>query len=69
MMQAVTPLQTIVTSACNALEIKYGGIDASINPGLSLPDSVGAGLENLLFFPPAAKSSVLPVSVQQFGML
>lgn len=67
MRQALTPLQSVVANACAALEIKFGGIDASINPGLSLPDSVGAGLENILFFPPPATSSLLPVPVQQFG--
>ena len=69
MRQALSQVQSIAISACASLEIEYGGSDASINPGLSLPDSVGAGLENLLFFPPAATSSVLPVPVQQFGKL
>ena len=35
----------------------FGGIDASINPGLTAPDSVGSGLENLLY----------PLGEKQFG--
>jgi uncharacterized protein (UPF0210 family) len=49
----------------------YGGIDASINPGLALPDSVGSGLENLLFLPtsPPSSSSSTPSALlrPQFG--
>ena len=53
MRQALSPLQQIVQSACAELDnVVYGGIDASINPGLSLPDSVGFGLESLLFKAP-----------------
>ena len=64
MRQALTPIQTIVSTSCSSLNVRYGGIDASINPGMSLPDSVGAGLENLLFFPQKTTSSQL---AQQFG--
>jgi hypothetical protein len=67
MKQAILPIQNIVSTACNVLKIEYGGIDASINPGLSLPDSVGAGLENLLFFPQKQISSLPPLPFQKFG--
>ena len=67
--QALLPVQVIVSAACDSLNINYGGIDASINPGLSLPDSVGAGLENLLYFPKKATSSLPPIPTQQFGEL
>ena len=67
MLQALRPIQDSVFAACSTLKIEYGGIDASINPGLSLAESVGAGLENLLFFPQKATSSLLPAPVQQFG--
>ena len=67
MKQALLPIQSIVRSACDLLEVTYGGIDASINPGLSLPDSVAAGLESLLFFPQKATSSMPPIPAQQFG--
>ena len=42
------PIQESVELACIEEQIEYGGIDASINPGLGLPDSVGAGMECLL---------------------
>lgn len=50
----------------------YGGIDASINPGLALPDSAGSGLENLLFLPtspPSSSSASTPSALlrPQFG--
>ena len=67
MKQAILPIQSIVSEACDLLNVTYGGIDASINPGLSIPDSVGAGLENLLFFPEKATSSMPPIPAQQFG--
>jgi uncharacterized protein (UPF0210 family) len=46
--QAYLPIQSIVSQACDSLGILYGGIDASINPGLGFPDSVGKGIEDLL---------------------
>ena len=47
--QALTPLDELLSEACLAANICFGGIDASICPGLELPvDSVGAGLEQLL---------------------
>lgn len=54
MKQTLSPINGIVRDACGSMcdrniEVSYLGIDASINPGLSLPDSVGAGLEALLF--------------------
>jgi len=50
MRQALTPVQRIASTACAGLgpDVVYKGIDASINPGLTLPDSVGAGIESLL---------------------
>mmetsp|Transcript_28751 Transcript_28751/g.27542 ORF Transcript_28751/g.27542 Transcript_28751/m.27542 type:complete len:425 (+) Transcript_28751:55-1329(+) len=65
--QALLPIQNIVSTACDVLKLEYGGIDASINPGLSLADSVGAGLENLLFLPQKTTSSLPPLPVQKFG--
>ena len=67
MKQALLPIQSIVSTACTSLKIEYGGIDASINPGMSLPDSVGAGLENLLFIPEQPKNLLTPAPAQQFG--
>lgn len=46
--QALSPIQDIIRDACSELGLTYAGIDASVNPGLTLPDSVGAGLECLL---------------------
>eukprot|EP00605_Chrysophyceae_sp_TOSAG23-4_P001936 GSChrysophyteH1.ASY1.ANO1.2142.1 assembled CDS len=49
MRQAILPVQSIVQRACAQLDSESGsrtaflGIDASINPGLALADSVGAG--------------------------
>ena len=46
--QALKPVNLIVQNICeNQLGIQYAGIDASINPGMTLPDSIGAGIENL----------------------
>lgn len=38
--------------------VYYTGIDSSINPGLSLADSVCGGLENLI--------SLIPISNQEY---
>lgn len=65
--QALLPIQNIVSTACDILKLEYGGIDASINPGLTLPDSVGAGIENLLFIPQKSTSSLPPLPAQKFG--
>ena len=46
--QAYKPIQVLLESACEELGIHYGGIDASMNPGLLIQDSVGAGIELLL---------------------
>ena len=64
--QVYLPVQSLVQAACADLNAKssssssssssseplvvYGGLDASINPGLSLPDSVGLGMEHGLQF-------------------
>lgn len=47
--QALLPIEELVRSFCAdaTKDLTYGGIDASINPGLTPQDSVGAGLENL----------------------
>jgi len=37
------------SSSSSATVVRYLGIDASINPGLSLVDSVGAGIEHMLY--------------------
>jgi len=46
--QALGPEQRIARSYCKSHGLIYNGIDASANPGLGLPDSVGAGLESLM---------------------
>jgi uncharacterized protein len=46
--QMLTPIQEIVRSHCEAHEIIYGGIDASMNPGLSMVESVAKGMEELI---------------------
>eukprot|EP01038_Epipyxis_sp_PR26KG_P006746 gene6746-9241_t len=48
MRQALLPIQSTVEAICIQNEVLYGGIDASINPGLTTVDSVGAGIEDLL---------------------
>jgi len=48
MRQAFLPVQQCALLFCKQNGIDFLGIDASINPGLGLPDSVGAGLETLL---------------------
>ena len=45
--QVLMPLQKLLELACIENDVIYGGIDASINPGLTPQDSVGAGLEIL----------------------
>lgn len=56
MKQCLQPVQSVVEQICHQISVKddkypisYHGIDASINPGLSLPDSVGSGIEHLIF--------------------
>lgn len=48
--QALRPIEHIGRDQCRRLhcDLRYRGIDASINPGLGLPDSVGGGIESLL---------------------
>lgn len=65
--QVLNPIQTIVSTTCNVLKISYSGIDASINPGLSVAESVGGGIENLLFFPEKNERNDLLFIRKQFG--
>ena len=47
--QALKPLDSLISDACTATGINYGGIDPSICPGLELPvDSVGLAIEELI---------------------
>jgi uncharacterized protein len=48
--QMLTPIQEIIQSHCETHECQviYGGIDASMNPALSLVESVGKGMEELI---------------------
>mmetsp|Transcript_2884 Transcript_2884/g.4423 ORF Transcript_2884/g.4423 Transcript_2884/m.4423 type:complete len:437 (-) Transcript_2884:118-1428(-) len=55
LLQILLPIQDVVESYCKENSISYTGIDASINPGLALPDSVGGGLQSLL--PPAPEDT------------
>ena len=51
--------------------IKYLGIDASLNPGLTVVDSVGAGIEHMLYFnlpPDIAKNALQEVNYAAHGM-
>lgn len=47
LVQACLPIENALQVACSKLNVLYGGIDASLNPGLSLPESVGFGIEQL----------------------
>jgi len=74
MRQILSPIQAHAISACkelqhNNINVVYGGIDASINPGLTLPDSIGSGIENLLSIlpPPSTPSSSSTISSRKFG--
>lgn len=43
--QALSPIESIVSRCCeegDGTSVLYKGIDASLNPGLSLPDSIGS---------------------------
>lgn len=48
LVQAVSPIQIIVQKYCMEQGVLYGGVDASINPGLAPQDSVVQGLEHAL---------------------
>jgi len=51
-LQALKPLQARMVAICEECSnVKYLGIDASLNPGLTQLDSVGAGMEWLLADP------------------
>ena len=86
LVDTLRPIEAIVQATCTSfsvsrgVDVAYNGIDASINPGLSLPDSVGAGIEALIFPRPQQFGSfgTLPVvsvitkaikSVQQSGQV
>ncbi len=45
--RSLPPLERVVRLACTELRIRYGGIDASMNPGLRADESVGAALADL----------------------
>lgn len=49
--QGVKPLQIIVEKLCMQCDIDYMGVDASLNPGLTQLDSIGAGIEWLIMSP------------------
>lgn len=67
--QVLKPIETIATDYCHRNQIIYNGIDSSINPGITLPDSVGFGLENILsLFPLAATDGTATQTNQrEFG--
>jgi uncharacterized protein (UPF0210 family) len=46
--QALNPIESIVVPICKSSNIEYLGIDPSINPGIKIIDSVGAGIEHIL---------------------
>lgn len=46
--QAFSPVETLVKTSCTTNGLIYGGLDASMNPGLLMQESVGAGIENLI---------------------
>lgn len=66
--QVYPPLQDVLLSACNfakesaGIPLSYLGLDISVNPGLSIPDSVGAGLEALL------QSILCPIDLSNIGL-
>jgi hypothetical protein len=49
--QSLMPLQALLEKVCHDNNVVYNGIDSSFNPGLTLPDSIGLGLEQLLRLP------------------
>jgi uncharacterized protein (UPF0210 family) len=47
--QVLGPIQSIMEQYCSQdASLYFNGIDASINPGLTLPESVGQGMEHIL---------------------
>eukprot|EP01040_Poterioochromonas_malhamensis_P003057 gene3056-3249_t len=46
--QAILPIQRITRAQCEKLGFNFVGVDASMNPGLSMEGSIGNGLEQLL---------------------
>lgn len=63
--QTLLPIQRTVQRICEENNVIYGGIDASINPGLTPPDSIAGGLEHLLQL--IHGSSTLPSTAVGFG--
>ena len=47
LLQSIQPLEEVMEAACDSVGLHYGGIDASMNPGLDPLESVAAGIENL----------------------
>lgn len=67
--QVLKPIENIIIDNqqnANKLgfDYEYGGIDASINPGLTLPDSVGAGLESMLKLLPLSANSQKKIEIE-----
>lgn len=67
--QIALSVQGAMQALCDELDIFYGGIDASINPGLSLPDSAGAGLESLILPKPARTLLAAAQENRPFGSM
>jgi uncharacterized protein len=67
-LQALTPLQARMVAICEECSnAKYLGIDASLNPGLTQLDSVGAGMEWLLADPELSAADDLNDTSTQSG--
>ena len=47
LLQTLQPLEEDIKAACESVGLLYGGIDASMNPGLDPLESVASGIENL----------------------
>ena len=62
MRQALLPVQAIAMAAAKRADLSFGGIDASLAPGLEPRDSVGAPLEDLYPGCVGAPGSVAAVS-------
>jgi uncharacterized protein (UPF0210 family) len=46
--QVLAPIHDLMEAHCAENGLHFNGIDASINPGLNLPESVGFGMEHIL---------------------
>jgi len=60
--QGIKPLQIIVEGLCNQCDVLYMGVDASLNPGLTQLDSIGAGIEWLVMPPEMQLEQIDPDS-------